>query len=395
MTWYKTGTVSVTNGSPNVTLASGNAQLNIFPDDGFVGPDGRTYAILAVNNATQFVLSENYRGPTISGQNYVIIPTADHIQLRDMLVGVNTLIDEYETVKLNAGAGRFASGTAASPGVRGITNASTGLRWDADGGISIIVNGVAAITWNAAGTSGPMARGNLGNIDLNSAAAAIGGSYRMNTVTNGPPQDVNFSQILIVRGALDTITQIIGNFNTGAVWTRSGAPASVGGGGSFTTWRLLASIIGTGLTPEQDNIRSVGLPTARWTVVYATTGTINTSDETEKTEIRPFTPEELSAAKRIAKEVGVFQWLKSVEEKGEDARLHFGVGAQTVWDIMADEGLIDPYDGVGDPTSKYAFLCWDDLGEDGARFGVRYDQLSLFISVAQEQRISALEDAHE
>lgn len=146
MTWYKTGTVSVTNGSPNVTLASGDAQLNIFADDGFVGPDGRTYAILQVNNATTFVLSENYRGPTIAGQNYVIIPTADHVQLRDMLIGVNTLITEYSELLGGAGAGRFESGDASQPGVRGEDHDGTGLVWNADGSLSIAVNGVAVAT---------------------------------------------------------------------------------------------------------------------------------------------------------------------------------------------------------------------------------------------------------
>lgn len=153
MTWYKTGTVSVTNGSPTVTLSGGDAQLNIFPDDGFVGPDGRTYAILQVDNATTFILSQNYVGPTISGQNYVIIPTADHVQLRDMLIGVNTLVDTYEIISQEAGAGRFPNGTALEPGVRGITNPDTGLRWNVDGSLSIIVNGVEAITFSGAAAS--------------------------------------------------------------------------------------------------------------------------------------------------------------------------------------------------------------------------------------------------
>lgn len=144
MTWYKTGTISVTNGSPTVTLSGGDAQLNIFPDDGFVGPDGRTYAILQVNNATTFILSQNYAGPTISGQNYVIIPTADHVQLRDMLIGVNQLVDNYG----NMNAGRFESGTALQPGVRGLDHDGTGLVWNNDGTLSISVNGVSVITFD-------------------------------------------------------------------------------------------------------------------------------------------------------------------------------------------------------------------------------------------------------
>jgi hypothetical protein len=113
----------------------------------------------------------------------------------------------------------------------------------------------------------------------------------------------------------------------------------------------------------------------------------------------------MAAAKRIAAELGFYQWNDAVAEKGEDgARLHFGVRAQAVWAIMADEGLADPV-GIGaDPTSRHAFLCWDRWAEErdaegrivraaGERFGIRPDQLALFLIAAQEARLAALEAA--
>ena len=67
---------------------------------------------------------------------------------------------------------------------------------------------------------------------------------------------------------------------------------------------------------------------------------------------------------------------------------------------MADEGLIEPIaEGVA-PSSRYAFLCHDQWDEEagegrpaGDRFGVRADQLALFLIAAQDARLAALEAA--
>lgn len=178
-----------------------------------------------------------------------------------------------------------------------------------------------------------------------------------------------------------------------------------------------------GLLPFADNAYTLGAPGNRVSVYYGVTGSINTSDEREKTWRGAMSPAELSAAKRIAGELGFYQWNDAIAEKGADgARYHFGVRAQQVWAIMADEGLIDPLAEGVTPDSKYAFLCWDEWDEiapveaveevldegdnvvihaqaaqpgrdAGDRFGIRTDQLALFLIAAQEARLAALEAA--
>lgn len=140
------------------------------------------------------------------------------------------------------------------------------------------------------------------------------------------------------------------------------------------------------LQPAADNSYNLGNGSARIATVFAATGTINTSDAREKTTLRAFTAAEMAAAKRIAAEIGIFQFMTGV-------RLHVGVIAQQVWAIMADEGLIDPLQEGVTPSSPYAFLCWDEVEDrPEGRFGIRPDQLSLFLIAAQEARIAALED---
>lgn len=170
------------------------------------------------------------------------------------------------------------------------------------------------------------------------------------------------------------------------------------------TERVRIEFNGT-LRPASDNGVTLGAASHRWAVVYAGTGTINTSDAREKFWRGGFTEAELRAASRIAREIGVFQWHDAIAAKGADAqdfgaRLHIGVRAQAIWAIMADEGLVDPIRRGRPGQTPYAFLCWDRwTGKDRRRrhdrFGVRTDQLALFIAAAQEARLAALEQAAE
>lgn len=146
MSWYRAGTVAVTNGSAAVTLTGGDALQNISVDDGFIGPDGKTYPIQSIGGAGSFTLAYNYTGSTASGQSYAIIPVAMYAQLRTMLEEVNDLITAYQTIAINAGVGKFAVGSAAAPGVRGSGHEGTGLVWNSDESLSISVNGTIVAT---------------------------------------------------------------------------------------------------------------------------------------------------------------------------------------------------------------------------------------------------------
>ncbi|HMO77139.1 MAG TPA: hypothetical protein PKD99_06450 [Sphingopyxis sp.] len=140
--------------------------------------------------------------------------------------------------------------------------------------------------------------------------------------------------------------------------------------------------------PGSDNSQPLGWTSSRWSTVHAATGAIQTSDAREKAWRGPADAAELRAARRMLGELGFFQWHDAIALKGTDAaRRHFGVRAQAAWAIMAEEGLVDPLDADGAPGAcPYAFLChdrWQDAdGEWHDRFGVRSDQLALFLVAA-------------
>lgn len=126
------------------------------------------------------------------------------------------------------------------------------------------------------------------------------------------------------------------------------------------------------LSPEVDNNTALGDSNRRWSVIYAASGSIITSDESMKIVTQIDAEKELNedkAAKEIRKCLYKYKMKDSYSIKGDKARIHFGVGAQSVEAILVNNGL---------NPDNYAFLCKDKT-ENGYRYGIRYDELFAFI----------------
>jgi hypothetical protein len=150
----------------------------------------------------------------------------------------------------------------------------------------------------------------------------------------------------------------------------------------------LRPTIGTGA--DSDNSMDLGDLTVRWDDVYATNGTIQTSDRNEKQDIRDITEAETRVAQACKGLLKAYRWKDAVAEKGEEARIHFGIIAQDLQDAFAAEGL---------DAGRYAMFIrgtwWELDGKiyetaeeapEGAtertRLGVRYPELLAFIIAA-------------
>jgi hypothetical protein len=177
--------------------------------------------------------------------------------------------------------------------------------------------------------------------------------------------------------------------NNGANFTNVSA-GSVGvfaavGGSSVTQTSA------TAFQPTTDNAVSCGGPSPnRWSVVYAATGTINTSDARSKEQVRAISAAERATAMQIKGMLSAFKISDAVAQKGDGARIHFGVIAQDVRDAFVSNGL-DPH--------AYGMFChdsWDAqdaiVSDDGTvicperaagdQYGIRYDELLAFIIAA-------------
>lgn len=133
------------------------------------------------------------------------------------------------------------------------------------------------------------------------------------------------------------------------------------------------------------------------------------SDGRFKTMQSDLTDDELKCAVACGKLYKKYKLNLAVQQKGEDARFHFGVIAQEIIQVFTDHGL--DWRGYG----IVAFTSWDAepevpevLGTDeegfsyviseykpaieaGDRYEVRYDELNSFVLAGQEYRISKLE----
>lgn len=334
--------------------------------------------------------------------------------------------------KLNAlgngpGNGLFENGTAAVPGIGFASNAGLGIYRVGLNVMALTTASTFAIVINESQNVGFSEDDVASKVDIR-------GNMRLRNSLGSQIYmgDLNFSGSFALRGpgiaAVDNPDLVKGDLGI-AVY-------------NGTTDRVIRYVFqGNGTQrPTTDNAFDLGTASFRMGVIYAGTGTINTSDEREKIWLRPLNEAELRAARRIIGEIGIFQWIASVEEKGpNEARLHTGVRAQRVFSILTEEGLdwrryawccfdkwndmlenvtaevpvkkirqqlmpsatlVDPV--TGGPAMvlqdvEYEELEWQPTGETrivnpaGNRYGIRPDQLTLWLVAAQEQRLAALE----
>lgn len=149
--------------------------------------------------------------------------------------------------------------------------------------------------------------------------------------------------------------------------------------------------------PGADNTQTLGSASRRWSVVYAGTGAINTSDEREKQDIAGLDDAERRVAIAVKGAVKKFRFRDAVGSKGDAARWHFGWIAQEVIAAFAAEGL---------DAMRYGVVCYDEWPDEfeqvtemidgekiytgeqvlvraaGNRYGVRYDELLAFVALA-------------
>ena len=150
-------------------------------------------------------------------------------------------------------------------------------------------------------------------------------------------------------------------------------------------------------TADRDNAIDLGDAGARFDDIFATNGTIQTSDQNEKQSIQSLTTAEMNVAKRLSQLIKTFKWNSAVEEKGASARTHTGIIAQDVQQAFTDEEL--------DATNYALFISstwWEnsdgDVKEEATdgynektRLGVRYPELLSFIQAYNDQRFTELE----
>ena len=182
---------------------------------------------------------------------------------------------------------------------------------------------------------------NADPVSANTDGVSIGSDkiYRA-TVSGGPPIAVNRKN---TDGSI--INLLKNNTLVGGIGVTNNNLFIDADGGNYGILRVNGSNryvwYETAFYPEQDNLRDLGTGGQRWDDVYATNGTIQTSDANEKQDVAELDEAEKRVAVAAKGLIRKFRWIDAVEAKGDDARIHVGIIAQDLKAAFEAEGL-DP-----------------------------------------------------
>ena len=133
---------------------------------------------------------------------------------------------------------------------------------------------------------------------------------------------------------------------------------------------------------DRDNAIDLGASGARFDDIFATNGTIQTSDANEKQDIAALTSAEMLVAKRISALFKTFRWKDKVAEKGDNARTHTGIIAQDVQSAFTAEGL-----DAGDYSLFISSTWWEHDVEVPAVEAVAEVTEDVVIAAAVEEEL--------
>jgi len=367
ITGLSTGNIS----SGTLPIARGGTNSTATPTNGgAVYGTGSSYAVTAQGSSGQVLTSNGAAAPTWQ------TPSASGGTVTSVAAGNGMT---FTTI---TGSGSVTMGTPTTLTSATTNTVSAGTHAHAVTGIP------TTYTWTAGTTAGPTgALTGSGSSSVSYAAIPSASATASGIITTG-------AQTLAGTKTFSSILATSYNFSTTSSIYLSGSTvnldiASVG----ITDWTNAA------FSPATDNVRTLGTAALRWTTVYATTGTINTSDANTKQDIADLDAAELRVATNLKGMIKKFRFKDAVAEKGSAARIHVGVIAQDVQAAFVAEGLNPAEYGmfcsdtwwereettVVNDVTRTRIVAHDTFVEGGTertRLGIRYEELFAFIIAA-------------
>jgi hypothetical protein len=266
----------------------------------------------------------------------------------------------------------IATGTAALY----LQNAAGDHRWQvaASGTAGNVATFTQAMTLDASGNLGVGTTSPLAKFDVKFATDKHALLLASASYSNG-------ADLIATNDSGSEIALGLGG-NTVRFYTGATERASIDSSGNFSIGTTSTAggvlTVGGGIGPSTDNVSSCGNSSRRWSVIYAGSAIINTSDANSKQDISELDDAEKRVAISIKSLIKKYRFKDAVAKKGDAARIHVGVVAQEIQAAFAAEGL---------DAHRYAMFCSDtwideETNEEITRLGIRYDELWAFVIAA-------------
>ena len=333
-------------------------------------------------NGTTASFTGDVQADTFDGDNLDISKTGN--ATTNISTGENATSSDVKTI--NIGTGYNNGGTT------NVTIGSTGSTTN-----NINLNGnVAVSTIDLSGKLDAVVTSPVQNtpiLDLQKYSASTNGTGRFITFSATSSSGSKLTQGII--GLSNTSQPVYGHPYISSTYGSNGIKCSYSGSSNFN------AIVPCSFTGANSNgSLNLGHAYSKWNTVYASSGSINTSDITKKQDIEELSEAENRVAIAAKGLLRKYRWKDSVSEKGDSARIHFGIMAQDLKAAFEAEGL---------DANKYGMFCadtrWTTDGTDTYAteeealeavaeeetpeaiteetvYGVRYEELLAFIIAA-------------
>ena len=289
--------VTINHQTNSVEPSSGNLSIGGSGNVGIgTSSPSRKLTVFGSNNTTNFEVGDASGGASF---NVYSNTTNSSVSLGTGGSSMSFAIAGSDKVIIDSSGNVYVGGTTYEGSTT--SNASSSYH-GANGFISANVNNDFGMQVNRTGTDGTLFNFRKNGTDVGSIA--VGGS---------------------------SAQPIIGSRNTGSGGTAAGLRFDRANN-SIQPWNVVTNA-------SADNIIDLGFSSIRFDDIYATIGTIQTSDRNEKQDIRDLTEAEQRVAVACKGLLKAWRWKSAVEEKGDDARIHCGIIAQDLQAAFAAEGL--------------------------------------------------------
>lgn len=228
--WYRTNTVNVANGSPNVTGVLTTFLNQVKLGDLFIGPDLKSYEIAAdpVSN-TALVLTTNYTGATLTGQSYAIARfSASWRDTAEIAQRLGALVSRFE-----GSSGLVLKGTGVPSNAVG-DNGDVYLRED----VPELYFKAAGVWGSATSLGGPTGATGPGYKGTSITSLAISAGVKTLTTQAGLGYIAGSRVRIASNGGITNYMEgLVSSYTTGTgvlIFT----PDRTGGSGTFADWNL-------------------------------------------------------------------------------------------------------------------------------------------------------------